>query len=126
MEFENNRPIYLQICDSICERILSGDLQPGGRIASVRDLGAEIGVNPNTAMRSYEKLTDAGIIFNKRGIGYFIADNAKEIVLQQQREDFIRNEVPAIMKRLRLLGLKPSEIFKDTPEGSLPEPDNKH
>lgn len=113
MEFENNRPIYLQIFDSICERILSGELQPGGRMASVRDLGAEIGVNPNTAMRSYEKLTDAGIIFNRRGIGYFIADNAKEIVLGQQREEFIRNEVPAIMRRLKLLGLKPSEIFKD-------------
>lgn len=70
MEFDSNKPIYLQICDSIFDRILSGDLQPGGRIPSVRELGADIGVNPNTVMRSYEKLTDAGIIFNKRGIGY--------------------------------------------------------
>ena len=65
MEFDSNKPIYLQICDSIFDRILSGDLQPGGRIPSVRELGADIGVNPNTVMRSYEKLTDAGIIFKE-------------------------------------------------------------
>lgn len=111
MEFDSNRPIYLQICDSVCDRILGGELQPGGRIPSVRDYGGEIGVNPNTVMRSYEKLTDAGIIFNKRGIGYFIADNAREIVLEKQRESFIRNEVPQILKKMSLLGLSPEDIF---------------
>ena len=111
MEFDSNKPIYLQICDSIFDRILSGDLQPGGRIPSVRELGADIGVNPNTVMRSYEKLTDAGIIFNKRGIGYFIADDARDIVLKDQREEFIRNEVPKIRKRMALLGLSPEEVF---------------
>lgn len=111
MEFDSNKPIYLQICDSIFDRILSGDLQPGGRIPSVRELGADIGVNPNTVMRSYEKLTDAGIIFNKRGIGYFIADDARDIVLKEQREEFIRNEVPKIRKRMALLGLFPEEVF---------------
>ena len=69
------------------------------------------GVNPNTVMRSYEKLTDAGIIFNKRGIGYFIADDARDIVLKEQREEFIRNEVPKIRKRMALLGLSPEEVF---------------
>ena len=98
MEFDANKPIYMQICDSVCDRILSGELEPGGRILSVRDFGAEIGVNPNTVMRSYEKLTDAGIIFNRRGIGYFIADNARELVLEQQRSAFIQDEVPQILK----------------------------
>ena len=69
MEFDANKPIYLQISDSLCERILSGSLQPEDRILSVRELGAEIGVNPNTVARSYEKLTDAGIIYTKRGLG---------------------------------------------------------
>ena len=113
MEFDSNRPIYLQICDSIYDRLLSGELQPGGRIPSVRELGADIGVNPNTVMRSYEKLTEAGIIFNKRGIGYLISDGAREIVLRNQREDFIRNEVPKILKRMSLLGLSPKDVFGD-------------
>ena len=110
MEFNNNRPIYLQICDAICEQILSGELRPDERIPSVREYGADIGVNPNTVMRSYEKLTGEGIIYNKRGIGYFISKNAKKIVLEAQRKDFIENELPAILKRMELLGIDPSVL----------------
>ena len=57
MNFAAEKPIYLQIVDVIADRILSGDLRGGDRIPSVREYGADIGVNPNTMMRSYEKLT---------------------------------------------------------------------
>ena len=89
MEFDNNRPIYLQICDAICERILSGELEEENRIPSVRDYGAEIEVNPNTVMRSYEKLTADGLIYNRRGIGYFICTDARKRVLEAQRKEFM-------------------------------------
>ena len=111
MEFNNNKSIYLQICDSICERILSGDLAPDQRIPSVREYGSDIGVNPNTIMRSYEKLTNEGIIYNKRGIGYFISSDARTIVLEGQRKEFIDNELPAILKRMKLLGIDPKEVL---------------
>lgn len=94
MEFDSNKSIYLQICDTICENILSGELAPDSRIPSVREYGADIGVNPNTVMRSYEKLTSEGIIYNRRGIGYFISPDAKEIVLQSQRNEFLSQELP--------------------------------
>ena len=113
MEFDPNKPIYLQICDNICEQILSGGLEPESRILSVREYGASIGVNPNTVARSYEKLTDAGIIYNKRGIGYFVAAPAREIILEQQRREFLENEAPQFIKRMRLLGIDPSEILKN-------------
>ncbi len=112
MEFNNNKSIYLQICDAICEQILSGDLQPDGRIPSVREYGADIGVNPNTVMRSYEKLTNEGIIYNRRGIGYFISPDAREVVLQAQRKEFIENEMPLVIKRAKLLGVDLAEILK--------------
>ena len=111
MDFNSNKSIYLQICDSICEKIMSGELGSDSRIQSVRDYGAEIGVNPNTVMRSYEKLTNDGIIYNKRGIGYFISPGAKDIVLQRSRKEFLEEEVPLIIKRMKLLGLDPKEIF---------------
>ncbi len=111
MEFNSNKSIYLQICDAICEQILSGVLLPDGRIPSVREYGAEIGVNPNTVMRSYEKLTNDGIIYNKRGIGYFISPDAKEVILKEQRKDFIENELPLILKRMKLLGIDPKTIL---------------
>ena len=111
MDFNSNKSIYLQICDSICERIISGELAPDSRIPSVRDYGADIGVNPNTVMRSYENLTNDGIIYNKRGIGYFISPGAKDVVLERSRKEFLEEEVPQIIRRMKLLGLVPSEIF---------------
>ena len=68
MEFDSNRPIYIQIADNITNRILSGELKPGSRIPSVREWGAGIGVNPNTVARSYELLQSRGIIFQQRGM----------------------------------------------------------
>ena len=110
MEFNANKSIYLQICDVIYEQILSGELKADERIPSVREYGAEIGVNPNTVMRSYEKLTSEGIIYNRRGIGYFISPDARETVLKEQKREFIENEWPGIMKKIRLLGIDPEEL----------------
>jgi DNA-binding transcriptional regulator YhcF (GntR family) len=113
MEFDSNKAIFLQIGDAICERILSGDLKPEDRIPSVREYGASIGVNPNTVMRTYEKLTDQGIIYNKRGIGYFISPDAKDIVLDAERREFLENELPNVIKKIELLGLSPKELLSE-------------
>ena len=110
MEFRDNRPIYLQISDVICEKILSGELKAEDRLMSVREYGALIGVNPNTMMRTYEKLTDDGVIYNKRGIGYFVCPDARKTVLANERKSFMENELPAILKRIQLLEIDP-EIF---------------
>ena len=110
MEFNSNKSIYLQICDAIYEQILSGELGPEARIPSVREYGAEIGVNPNTVMRSYEKLTNEGIIYNRRGIGYFVSPNAKEIVLYTMKKDFMNNELPQILRKMALLGISPEDL----------------
>jgi DNA-binding transcriptional regulator YhcF (GntR family) len=110
MNFAAEKPIYLQIVDMISERILSGELRGGERIPSVREYGAEIGVNPNTMMRSYEKLTADGIIYNRRGIGYYVADDARETVLSAQRKEFMEKELPAIRARMRLLGIDWKEL----------------
>lgn len=112
MEFDSNKAIYLQICDTICERILNKELLPDERIPSVREHSAEIGVNPNTVMRSYEKLTNDGIIYNKRGIGYFTSTDAVERIIDIQRKDFMENELPAILRKIRLLGIDPKEIME--------------
>ena len=108
MDFDNNKPIYLQIGEGICERVLSGDLRAEDRIPSVREFGADIGVNPNTVMRTYERLTADGIIYNKRGIGYFISPEARDIILENEKKNFLENELPAIRRRMRLLGIDPA------------------
>lgn len=110
MDFHGEKPIYLQIADVFCENILSGSLKADDRIPSVREYGAQIGVNPNTVMRVYEKLTADGIIYNKRGIGYFVSPDARENILEAQRADFLEREVPAIKRKMELLGLD-AKIF---------------
>lgn len=112
MDFNADKPIFLQIADAICDRILSGELNGEDRIPSVREFGADIGVNPNTVMRTYEKLTTDGIIYNKRGIGYFVTSDAKDQILDVQRKEFLEKDVPAIRKRLDLLGLDASVFNK--------------
>lgn len=110
MNFDSNKPIYLQIADVICEKILSGEYLPDSRIPSVREYGADIGVNPNTVMRTYEKLTADGVIYNKRGIGYFISPEAKKLVLENERKEFLENEWPAIARRIALLDIDKSML----------------
>ena len=112
MEFDPNKPIYLQIYDSICERVLSGDLKPDDRIPSVREFGAAIGVNPNTVSRSYEKLTDAGIIYTKRGLGYFVGAAARENVLAEARKNFLEKDLPQFLKKASLLGIDLKDLIK--------------
>ena len=111
MEFNAHKPIYLQICDQLYGQILSGELKADDRLLSVRDLGIELGVNPNTIMRSYETMTASGIIYNKRGIGYFVAENAKDLVLNEMKNEFINNELPQVIKKMKLLGIGMDEII---------------
>lgn len=110
MEFNAHKPIYLQICDQLFGQILSGELKAEDRLLSVRELGIELGVNPNTIMRSYELMQNAGIIYNKRGIGYFIAENAKDLVLKQMKDEFINDELPQVIKKMKLLGITAEEF----------------
>lgn len=111
MDFHAEKPIFLQIADAICDRILSGQLKGDERIPSVREYGAEVGVNPNTMMRTYEKLTTDEIIYNKRGIGYFVSADARAKILASQKAEFLKVEVPAIRRKMELLGLD-AKIFE--------------
>ncbi|MGI6314132.1 MAG: GntR family transcriptional regulator [Candidatus Cryptobacteroides sp.] len=110
MEFDENIPIYLQIARSFCDRVLAGELKAGDRIPSVREYGASIGVNPNTVARSYERLTNLGVIYQQRGIGFFIAEDAKKSILKDARERFFNEELPKFAERAKLLGISQKEI----------------
>ena len=105
MDFKKQKPIYLQIADTLCERILQGDWKEDERMASVRDVAAEMGVNPNTVLRSFDHLQDRKIIFNRRGVGYFVDPQAKKHILNLQKEAFVHEELPTFYHQMQLLGL---------------------
>lgn len=105
MQFSDDKPIWRQIYELIAMRILSDEWPEGSRIVSVRELAQEVGVNPNTVMRSYERLDGDGIIFNRRGIGFFVTEGAKEHIREIERRKFLDEELPKLRERLNLLGL---------------------
>jgi len=110
MEFKDTQAIYLQIGDYVCEQILLGRWNEGDRILSVRELGVDLQVNPNTVMRTFDFLQNNEIIFNKRGVGYFVAEQAKEKIIKYRRNQFTEHELPVFFKNINLLGMSFSEL----------------
>lgn len=103
-------PIYLKLADRICDGILSGKYETQGRIPSVRELATLNEVNPNTAMRAFDWLQQKEIIFNKRGMGYFVSPKAKEIITEVRKEDFCNNTLPFVFKTMLSLDIDIEEI----------------
>lgn len=112
MEFQNGKSIFLQIADSITDRVVSGEFSGGEKIPSVRELASEMGVNPNTIMRTYGELQAMNIIENQRGIGYFVNPNAKKIILQGKKEEFFNKILPDFLKQAALLGISSEDLKK--------------
>ena len=110
MEFKENPAIYIQIAEYVCEQILLKKWELGEKIISIRDLAVNMEVNPNTVQRAYDFLQQRDIITNKRGVGYFIEDDAMDRILSFRREQFIENELPVFMRNIYLLKIDFKEI----------------
>lgn len=110
MNFKDNKAIYLQIADRICDEVLLGQYREEERIPSVREYAAVVEVNANTVMRSYDYLQTQGVIYNKRGIGYFVAAGAAELILSLRREYFLKEEADYFFKQMYTLGISAEEI----------------
>ena len=106
MEFNSQQAIYLQISDHIRESILKKKWEGDFRIPSVREFAMSLEVNPNTVVRAYNHLQQEDIIYNKRGIGYFISQDAFTKTLKHKKDLFIKTELPLVFKMMDLLSLK--------------------
>ncbi len=110
MEFNNNKPIYLQLVDYFFEKILRKQILTGDKIMSVRELAEEAQVTPNTANRAYAYMQQLGIIYNKRGIGYFVSEEAFERTMQIKRTEFIEKDLPVFFNTLDMLNMSFDEL----------------
>jgi DNA-binding transcriptional regulator YhcF (GntR family) len=100
MNFKDNKAIYLQIADRIGDQILSGALTPEGKVPSVRELAAEIEVNANTVARTYDHLQQNGVIYTKRGLGYFVSPDAQEKIVATRRDQLMQGEMDYFLGQL--------------------------
>ena len=111
MIFDNNKAIYLQISELICENIINKKWKENDRIPSVRDMAINLEVNPNTVNKTYSLLEEKKIIKNQRGIGYFVSEGSSEAIKISMKEIFFKNELPLLIKKIKLLDIKIEEII---------------
>jgi DNA-binding transcriptional regulator YhcF (GntR family) len=112
MDFNQPKGIYQQIADQLCNRILQGEWPEGGRIPSIRELAVEIGVNPNTVTKTYQSLTEQDVIETQRGRGYFVTDGARKKILSSMKREFIREDLPQLIRTMKLLDFSVDELVE--------------
>ena len=112
MEYSEHKPIYLQNVDLMQEKILRGEWREEERIPSVREMGVMVGVNPNTIVRSYQLLESQEIIYNKRGLGYFVKEGAVARIKDNVKNEFIANELPQFKAKAQMLGFTKEELVE--------------
>jgi GntR family transcriptional regulator len=105
MEFGGKKAIYLQIADFICEQILLQKWLEKQKIPSIRELAVSLQVNPNTVTRTYAFLEEQGMIEIQRGVGYFVAKNARDHVFEFKKKEFVTMELPEIFRSMDLLNI---------------------
>ena len=110
MIFNDNQPIYLQILELINYKIMNEEWIPDERIPSVRDMAVTYEVNPNTVMRAYDILQNGEIIFKRRGVGYYLASDAREKTVLQSKNEFISNDLPKLFAKLETFSIPLSEL----------------
>ena len=110
MTFSNDKAIYLQIVDRLCDEILSGEYHDDDRIPSVREYAVLLEVNTNTAVKAYDELARANIIYNKRGLGYFVTPGAKKQILKARKKEFMKERLPELFRQMRLLDISIDDV----------------
>lgn len=110
MNFKENKPIYLQVAGAIADAIVDGTYAEEGRIPSVRDFAVSLEVNANTVVHSYDYLQGNGIIFNRRGLGYFVAAGARDRILEMRRKAFIDEDIYSFFHTIDTLGITLREV----------------
>ena len=110
--FSNYKSIYLQMADRLCDEIPAGLYGDDDRIPSVREYAVLLQVNTNTAVKAYDALARDGIIYNRRGLGYFVSAGARDTIMQARRREFMEQTLPDVFRRMRLLGIGIDEVVK--------------
>ncbi|MDY3847190.1 MAG: GntR family transcriptional regulator [Prevotella sp.] len=112
MNFTNDKAIYIQMADRLCDEILAGTYKDDDRIPSVREYAVMLQVNTNTAVKAYDQLARDGIIYNKRGLGYFVTAGAKKEIKKARKHEFMKQTLPEMFRQMKLLDITMEDIQK--------------
>lgn len=112
MKFSNDKAIYVQIADRLMDEILAGQYGDDERIPSVREYAVLLEVNANTTVKAYELLANDDIIYNKRGLGYFVSAGAKKQIKKARKQEFMKQTLPELARKIKMLDISPEEVLQ--------------
>ncbi|MBQ3753174.1 MAG: GntR family transcriptional regulator [Prevotella sp.] len=110
MNFTNDKAIYIQMADRLMDEIQADKYKDDDRIPSVREYAVLLEVNTNTAVKAYDELARANIIYNKRGLGYFVTPGAKKQILKERKRAFMKERLPELFRQMQLLGITLEDV----------------
>ncbi|WDL98088.1 GntR family transcriptional regulator [Alicyclobacillus sp. ALC3] len=109
-EFTSSQPIYLQLVQRLCRQIVRGELSPGEKLPSMRDMAVKVGVNPNTIQRVYTELERITVAETRRGQGTFVTSD--EGRLRELRDELMASHVTAFLSNIREMGFTLEEVLR--------------
>lgn len=113
MVFVEGKPIYVQIADRLSDEILSSAYKEGERVPGVREYSSLLEVNVNTTVKAYDLLAQKGIIFTKRGMGYFVAEGAPDAIRNERKKQFSHVFLPQMFQQMNVLGISMEEVEEE-------------
>jgi GntR family transcriptional regulator len=119
-EWNDNQPIYRQLRDRVVAMILDGVLKDGDPLPSVRTVAADYRLNPLTVLKGYQELVDEELVEKKRGLGMYVKDGARTLLLKGERQKFLAEEWPRVQATIQRLGLKAEDLLNGTGHSSKP------
>jgi GntR family transcriptional regulator len=127
-EWNDNQPIYRQLRDRVVAMILDGVLKAGDPLPSVRNVSADYRVNPLTVLKGYQELVDEELVEKRRGLGMFVKEGARKLLLKGERQKFLAEEWPRVRETIQRLGLTAEELLasaKGGPSSNAPSTPGK-
>jgi GntR family transcriptional regulator len=110
--WNENTPIYRQLKERVIGMMLDGLLKPGDALPSVRQVAADYQLNPITVSKAYQELVDETLVEKRRGLGMYVTEGAVDKLLSTERERFVSEEWPAMVERIRRLGLDIEQLLR--------------
>ncbi|NMA96821.1 MAG: GntR family transcriptional regulator [Phyllobacteriaceae bacterium] len=120
-DFHASQPIFVQIRQRLIEMILRGRVGEGEALPSVRQIAAELSVNPLTVTKAFEALVDIGVVEKRRGLGMFVTPGARQQLLVHEREKFLKEDWPRIAAQIRALDLDITALLTTDPKPEAPQ-----
>lgn len=109
---DDNKPIFLQIKEQLEDSIINDSIRAGERVPSTNEFAAFYKINPATAAKGINELVAEGILFKRRGVGMFVTDNAKEILIEKRKQTFYESFILPLKEEAKKLRISEKDLMR--------------